>query len=244
MICFTHRLAAINNRWPLAGFLRITCMRLPTSERMREPTRGFLFGEAMNKPLNLKGIKFGKLTVIERSTNSKSGKARWRCVCDCGKETVSVSSNLVNGMSTTCGCGQREAASRVWKTHGLSNTVEYTREKNRINYHKRKNDPLFAASLRVRMLIRDSLKKRSVKKSTTASDILGCSYNFFKLHIERQFTKGMCWERFSEIHIDHITPLSSAKTYQEVVALCHFTNLRPMWAKDNMKKNDKIEFLI
>ena len=42
------------------------------------------------------------------------------------------------------------------------------------------------------------------------------------------------------IHIDHIIPLSSAKTEEEVYELCHYTNLQPLWAEDNLKKGSKI----
>lgn len=198
----------------------------------------------MTRALNLIGQKYGKLTVISRAENNKHGKTMWNCACECGGKSLTVGSQLLSGKTITCGCAQKEAASKVWKTHGLSKTVEYARQKNRNAYDRRKKEPLFAASIRVRILIRDSLGKRKVSKTEPASKILGCSYDEFKRHIERQFTDGMNWDRFNEIHIDHIIPLASARTPEEVKQLCHFTNLRPLWALDNMKKNAKREFLI
>jgi hypothetical protein len=50
----------------------------------------------------------------------------------------------------------------------------------------------------------------------------------------------MCWENRNEWHIDHIVPLSSAKTEDEVYGLCHYTNLQPLWAKDNLQKSNKL----
>ena len=50
----------------------------------------------------------------------------------------------------------------------------------------------------------------------------------------------MSWENQGKWHIDHITPLSSAKTEEEVYRLCHYTNLQPLWAEDNLKKGSKI----
>lgn len=44
--------------------------------------------------------------------------------------------------------------------------------------------------------------------------------------------------------LDHIVPLASAKTEEDVIRLNHFTNLRPMWAKDNIAKSDRITHLI
>ncbi|TSA54091.1 MAG: hypothetical protein D4R45_04465, partial [Planctomycetaceae bacterium] len=67
-----------------------------------------------------------------------------------------------------------------------------------------------------------------------------------KIHLEKQFTKGMTWEKYmnGEIHIDHIIPKSifnitglNSKGFKKAWAL---ENLRPMWAKDNMKKYNKL----
>ena len=57
---------------------------------------------------DLTGQKFGKLTVIERTTNGKSGEARWICSCECGKTTISTGKNLVRGQSKSCGCRKTE----------------------------------------------------------------------------------------------------------------------------------------
>ena len=69
---------------------------------------------------------------------------------------------------------------------------------------------------------------------------MGCSPLQLKEHLEKQFTNGMCWENRSKWHIDHIIPLSSAKTEDELYNLCHYTNLQPLWAVDNLKKSNRI----
>jgi hypothetical protein len=60
------------------------------------------------------------------------------------------------------------------------------------------------------------------------------------IDLETQFTDGMSWDNRSEWHIDHIIPLSSAKTEDELYKLCHYENLQPLWAEDNLKKGARI----
>lgn len=110
-------------------------------------------------------------------------------------------------------------------------------------YHNRmmRECRLYVISKRIRSLIWASLGQ---KKSVKTEKIVGCSLEEFKRHIERQFTKGMSWEKMSDIHIDHIVPLSSAKTESEVLALNHYTNLRPLWAYENLSKGSKMEYLL
>ena len=77
-------------------------------------------------------------------------------------------------------------------------------------------------------------------KTYKTFDIIGCSPEFLKKHLEIQFIEGMSWENQGKWHIDHKIPLSSAKTEEEVYKLCHYTNLQPLWAEDNLKKGSKI----
>jgi hypothetical protein len=50
----------------------------------------------------------------------------------------------------------------------------------------------------------------------------------------------MSWDNYGEWHIDHIIPLASADTEEEVLKLYHYTNLQPLWAIDNIRKGSKI----
>lgn len=104
------------------------------------------------------------------------------------------------------------------------------------HYQKYKNDPVFALSKRLRQRIFHVLRNH---KSKSTLEILGCSYEEFKIHIESQFTEGMSWDNLGDIHIDHITPISSANTTEDVYRLNHYTNLQPLWAKDNLSKYNK-----
>lgn len=80
------------------------------------------------------------------------------------------------------------------------------------------------------------MKKKFCKDGSTEK-ILGCNYEFFIQYIEAQFISGMTW---NNIHIDHIRPMAVAKTEQEVYDLNHYTNLQPLFIKDNLAKNDRL----
>jgi hypothetical protein len=61
-----------------------------------------------------------------------------------------------------------------------------------------------------------------------------CSLEELKSHLEKQFKQGMTWSNHSlkGWHVDHIIPLSSAKSIKELEKLSHYTNLQPLWAKE------------
>jgi hypothetical protein len=106
--------------------------------------------------------------------------------------------------------------------------------------NKRDSDCLFKLTSNIRNLIRGSLNRKRYKKNTRTYEILGCEFEIFKLHIEKQFTKGMTWDNYGEWHFDHIYPVSLAKDEQHVIELNHYTNFQPLWAKDNLSKGNKI----
>lgn len=111
--------------------------------------------------------------------------------------------------------------------------------------YKRKINPLARLKHNIQTLVSASLRNKGYTKSSRTHQILGCDFKFFVQHIERQFAKGMTWEKIgTEIHIDHIVPLATAQSEQEVIALNHYTNLRPCWASENLAKSSKLEFLL
>lgn len=106
--------------------------------------------------------------------------------------------------------------------------------------NRNKNDFIFNLRNRMRSTVYSYLKKLEITKNNKTFDIVGCSPIFLKEHLEKQFVDGMSWENRKDWHIDHIIPLSSAKTEEELYKLCHYTNLQPLWAEDNLKKSNKI----
>jgi hypothetical protein len=115
------------------------------------------------------------------------------------------------------------------------NKSNYVRTKNR-----RKEDPIFKLRSNLNVRIRLFMKSVNIIKNNSTLNIIGCSPQVLKEHLETQFVDGMSWDNRSEWHIDHIIPLSSAKTEEELYKLCHYSNLQPLWAEDNLKKSNKI----
>jgi hypothetical protein len=107
--------------------------------------------------------------------------------------------------------------------------------------NRRKNEPIFKLKTLIRSRVWNFLNHNNITKRNKTFEIVGCSPEFLKEYLEKQFTKGMSWELMGQhIHIDHIIPLSSAKTEKEVYILFHYTNLQPLWSKDNLIKSNKI----
>ena len=105
---------------------------------------------------------------------------------------------------------------------------------------RRKVDSLFRMTGNLRSRTSSAFKSKGYKKTSKTQEMLGVDWEVCKAHIERQFKKGMNWSNYGEWHIDHIIPLSSAKNEKDLRKLCHYRNLQPLWAVDNLSKSDKI----
>lgn len=143
---------------------------------------------------------------------------------------------------------KRNCYSKKWYEENKEECIEKQKKyqkKNRkkINNRikqKRKTDPLFNLMCSIRSLVCRSMKNQGYTKRSKTFKILGCSYEEFKLHIERQFKDGMSWENAGKWHYDHIYPVSLAKDEEELIKLNHYANLQPLWAEDNLKKSNKV----
>jgi len=102
-------------------------------------------------------------------------------------------------------------------------------------------DPLYKLSLNIRSLIIINIKKQGYSKKSKTHEILGCSFEEFKLYLESKFEPWMNWDNHGKYNgefnygwdIDHIIPLSSAKTKEEILKLSHYTNLQPLCSYTN-----------
>ena len=109
---------------------------------------------------------------------------------------------------------------------------------NRLN-----NDPVYKLKFNLSTLIRNVIKNGGYRKNAKTSEVLGADWTTVKKHIESMFTDKMSWENQGRWHFDHIIPISLAKNEVEVFALNHYTNLRPLWGKENIVKSNKLPSL-
>jgi hypothetical protein len=105
---------------------------------------------------------------------------------------------------------------------------------------RRRNDPLFRLKDAIRGSVRAYLGSKKTRRSATF-EIVGCTPDFLRSHLEKQFKPGMTWENYgSHWHVDHRIPLASGTTPEEVMGLSHWTNLQPLEALENIMKSDKL----
>jgi hypothetical protein len=128
----------------------------------------------------------------------------------------------------------------TWRKNNPKYIQDYTKKRKEI-------DPLFKLSHNIRAMIPKVFKRvlnGTYKKSEKTESILGCTIENFIQHLQNQFKSGMTLENHGhgpgKWNIDHIIPISSARTEEEIYKLSHYTNFQPLWWEENMAKGKKI----
>jgi hypothetical protein len=123
------------------------------------------------------------------------------------------------------------ASNRVWH----KKNPDYTKE-------KRKSNVNYRLGLLIRHRLYLALKSGNYRKTGSAVKNLGCTIPELKVHLESRFQPGMTWGNQGEWHIDHIWPISKFDLQDpgQLAMACHYTNLQPLWAFENISKGDKI----
>lgn len=128
---------------------------------------------------------------------------------------------------------------RKWKHENRDKTLAATKRWQKKQFETNSNYAL-AHSLRTRL---NMAIKNNFKAGSAVRD-LGCSIEEFRKYIESQFKPGMSWDnrgKWGEVwHIDHIKPLNKfdLTNREQFMEACHYTNMQPMWALDNIIKSD------
>ena len=140
---------------------------------------------------------------------------------------------------------------KEWKENNIKHCLQYQKDyrqinrdtKNTLEKERRKVDIEFKLSCNLRRRLNIAIKKYT--KCGSAVNDLGCSVKELKKYLESKWELGMSWENHTRTgwHIDHIKPLSSfnLKDPSQLKEACHYTNLQPLWAEDNLRKGDRYE---
>jgi hypothetical protein len=118
---------------------------------------------------------------------------------------------------------------------------EYKKVRNERHKYRLLTEPLYKLKTNTRTLINLSFKRNGYKKKSKSEIILGCSFEDFKTYLESKFESWMNWDNRGLYNgtesygwdIDHIEPLTNAKTEEDIIRLNHYTNLQPLCSKVN-----------
>lgn len=180
-------------------------------------------------------------------SNSKNGHFGVQAYCkDCAKEKKKEY-YLKNSER------EKEYA-KNWYRENKSRSIDISRKyqkenSDRIRHKQRKRakerrreEPRYRAERSARNRVWKAINRFGARKESSTFNIVGCSQEYLFKHIEDQFVDGMSWDNYGEWHIDHIVPLASANTEDEIIRLCHYTNLQPLWARENIRKGSRLDY--
>lgn len=115
-----------------------------------------------------------------------------------------------------------------------------TANRQRINKQRREreaNNHILKYANRIKKNIQQAYRRGNEPQSATRL-ILGCSMQEFMNHIESKFKEGMSKSNYGLWELDHIIPISSATSEDDVIRLCHYSNYQPLWRNENKKKSN------
>lgn len=129
------------------------------------------------------------------------------------------------------------------KDYVKERSKKYQQQRIEYNRHKTQTDPKFRFRRTVWTLINKYMRQKGYTGTKKVWEIVGCDFETFLSHIQGQFEEGMSLENYGigqgKWNIDHIVPISQAESNEDIERLNHYTNLRPMWSIENIRKGKK-----
>lgn len=137
---------------------------------------------------------------------------------------------------------------KEWRDKNNDYIKQYRKlNKDKINSYlknRRDTDETYRIKINIRALIYNSFKKINKSKPSKTQEILGCCFEDFKQYLESKFESWMTWENYGnpkdgifELNktwdIDHIIPLTSGTTIDDIIKLNHYSNLQPLCSYNN-----------
>jgi hypothetical protein len=197
------------------------------------------------KEINKKGSKKykekNKTIIIEKQKQYREdNKDNLQLYRDNNKEKI----NIINSEYYQ---NNKDLLLEKQKEYYQINKEKINKYKNEWTKNKKLTDPLYKLKTSIRTSIYIALKRNGYTKKSKSYEILGCSFEHFKSHIESLWEPWMNWTNHGKYNgelnhgwdIDHIIPLSSATTKEGLLKLNHFSNLQPLCSKNNrdIKRN-------
>ena|ERR1035437_5343669 len=134
----------------------------------------------------------------------------------------------------------KEKIRKQQQDYYLNNKEQILVHQKKYESNKVKTDIQYKLSRAIRSRLRSALKGNV--KSGSAVRNMGCTISELMVRFEKQFQPGMAWNNHGHWHIDHIKPLSSfdLTNRQQFLEACHYSNLQPLWATENLHKAAKL----
>lgn len=169
------------------------------------------------------------------------GKERWRDADTIARWRKNLMRAVVKWQRTDPE-RHRATMKRFRAKHGKRRNAEARSYRNQWKKRSLKANPVYALGVLLGTRLRVVLKRNGLSNDFKSMSIIGCSAEFLRAHIEKQFKPGMTWANrgYYGWRVDHRIPLATAKTVADVKRLFHYTNLQPLWWQENFAKRDRI----
>lgn len=189
--------------------------------------------------MNIKQTKYEK-EIQEKHKNNiiklNNTQSKTCTKCNTNKNITEFSrdNSCLSGFRAVCKNCNKEYSAKQLKNKNYTSKANL-RKKNR--YH---NSVHFR--LKENIVSRMNLALKGKIKSARTEKLLGCTIAELKIYLENKFKEGMSWDNRSEWHIDHIKPCASfdLSKEEEQKKCFNYTNLQPLWARENILKKDKV----
>ncbi len=203
-------------------------------------------GSSCKDCMKIKGLEYYYRTKDDRKETISENRRKSHLL---NKETENIKSKEYkeNNRDKIKDYNSKYYVENIEKSREISKKYYYDNIDERRAYSKKyindklKSDDLFRLKFYVRGMIKKHFNRGGYSKTSKTQEILGCSFEDFKLYLESKFEDWMTWENRGLFNgelnygwdIDHKIPISSAKTEEEVLLLNHYTNLQPLCSYTN-----------
>jgi hypothetical protein len=198
----------------------------------------------------------GKCKNCARLANAQYYKNNKERILVNSKDYAIVNSDKIKDYKKHYASNNRDKILNYQRQYSIDNKEELT-EKRKQYYQdhkpqrrlydnkKYKEDIFHRLRCNMTSMLTTAFNNKGFKKGGRTEEIFGCDYKTLYKHLEDQFVDGMNWgnKGYYGWHTDHKIPLATAVTEEDVVRLCHYSNLQPLWAKDNLSKGCKLDWV-